>query len=225
MKLLRVVIVGGNTSYVSWLYDDDYKVELVPENMFVTGAEVDLAIFTGGQDVSPSVYGDTPNRATYSHPDRDLKEFKIYHELVKRDIPKVGICRGAQFMTAVQPNGFLIQDVTNHSSHGGHDILDIKSKKTYRASSTHHQMMYPFNIEGHLIIAATHREPLSDRYEVGSKGFKGFETFMLKKGSLEPEVVFYEDDKALCIQGHPEYFPNTEKFPTYCRELVKEYLL
>ena len=61
----------------------------------------DGLLFTGGQDVSPALYGETP-KGTCGEicSARDRMEQVLLHLALERDLPVLGICRGIQFLNA-----------------------------------------------------------------------------------------------------------------------------
>lgn len=77
----------------------------------------DGLLFTGGQDVSPALYGETPKPTCGEIcPARDWMEQALLHLALERDLPVLGICRGIQFLNAVL-GGTLYQDLpTEHPS-------------------------------------------------------------------------------------------------------------
>lgn len=81
---------------------------------------LDGLILTGGKDVDPARYGQTP-RPTTDEPDRirDAWEFALLDEALRRSVPVLGICRGAQILN-VALGGTLHQhlpDVIGHTHH------------------------------------------------------------------------------------------------------------
>lgn len=229
LKILKVAITQNDTSYLRFLstksFKEKFKVKRIAINDFLKGEDIDLLIFSGGQDISPVIYNDTSHVSTYSHPDRDIEEMKLYMLATKKGIPMVGICRGAQFITALQPNGFIIQNIGGHDHlFDGHMIRTEKGKE-FMVSSVHHQMMYPFNVPNHKVFAST-IDNISSIYEIGNtKKYSSVVKSLLDNSVKEPEIVYYEDSKALCIQGHPEYYQVDTKFPNYCTDLITELLL
>jgi hypothetical protein len=88
-------------------------------------------------------------------------------------------------------------------------------------SSTHHQMMYPYNMPKTAFeLVAWSEYFLSDTYLNG-----GNEEMELPEEFLEPEIVYYPNRKALAIQGHPEYPGVEENTLTFCKKLIFNYLL
>ena len=84
---------------------------------------LDALIFTGGHDVSPSFYGETPvPECGRSIPERDTMEKLLLDAALERDMPVLGICRGLQFFNAAL-GGTLYQDLpTQHPSGVEHEM-------------------------------------------------------------------------------------------------------
>ncbi|MBB97392.1 MAG: gamma-glutamyl-gamma-aminobutyrate hydrolase [Rhodobacteraceae bacterium] len=70
---------------------------------------VDGVIIGGGDDISPDLYGGTPVIGVRLDPARDALERRVAEEAVTRNIPILGICRGAQMLN-VALGGDLDQD-------------------------------------------------------------------------------------------------------------------
>lgn len=186
-------------NFLNWLLNT--KVELVHDMQ-----DADVVIFTGGEDIDPSIYGEKPNKTTNFNKVRDDYEINKFIEAVDSNLPIVGICRGAQFCCAMS-GGTLIQDVTKHNQ-GAHQITSTKDNKTYFMTSSHHQMMYPYNMDTddyELLAFANLRGNYYDQYNM---------PYLTKQNVLlnewphfaEPEIVFFTKSNVLAIQGHPEWF-------------------
>lgn len=77
-------------------------------------------VITGGRDVDPGSYGQTRHPET-DEPgaDRDAWEFALLTEALRRDLPVLGICRGAQVLN-VALGGTLHQHLPAVVGHDGH---------------------------------------------------------------------------------------------------------
>lgn len=176
--------------------------------------KADMIIFNGGADIATSIYNEHPisRGIPYELSGRDIREIKLFENAVKNNQFILGICRGAQLVNCLN-GGSLWQDVTNHGR--AHDIFDVRTGETQRATSTHHQMMIPG--EGSEIIAVA--------YEASSKTrdneHKAITRVYKKSGEEDLEICFYPASRSLCIQGHPEYVPKSD-FANYCVNLIRE---
>lgn len=97
----------------------------------------DLVCFTGGKDVSPTLYGQI-NHSSYVSEKRDLNCVYLYNQARLHNLPCIGICRGGQFLN-VMNGGSMIQHIEDHGT--SHNILF--EEQFYHATSTHHQEMIP----------------------------------------------------------------------------------
>lgn len=83
-------------------------------------AGVSALVVTGGRDVDPLAYGQTPHEET-DRPDstRDAWEFALLTEALRRGMPVLGICRGAQVLN-VALGGTLHQHLPDVIGNSGH---------------------------------------------------------------------------------------------------------
>jgi putative glutamine amidotransferase len=71
---------------------------------------IDGLLLTGGADVDPALYGDTPHPTTEVDAERDRLEVPLSQGALARDLPVLAICRGVQVLN-VAAGGSLIQDI------------------------------------------------------------------------------------------------------------------
>lgn len=193
----KIYIVNGPKSYVNWLINAGITIVDYIEDS-------DLVMFTGGEDVNPKLYDQLPNVKTHYNNNRDIVEVLAFKKAKQLNKPCIGICRGAQFLT-VMSGGKLIQHVENH---GRRHLITFCDNSRFEVTSTHHQMMFPFELD------SLDYNILGWAYQVGD----GFENETDKEtvfpdtayfsrhhcDPIEPEVVFYPKTNCLCIQSHPE---------------------
>lgn len=185
MERIKIYVVGNSITYASWINNSE-----ITDNL----EEANIVLFTGGEDVTPSLYGKKEHHTTYSNLERDLKEKKIFEKINKNQLA-LGICRGSQFL-CVMNGGILVQNCLNHAIYDTHCITNDELE--VQITSTHHQMQYPFNLsekDYDILYWASPR--LSPYYEGDG----------IKEVPVEPEIVYYHKKdlpKCLAIQGHPE---------------------
>jgi putative glutamine amidotransferase len=71
---------------------------------------IDGLLLTGGLDVDPALYNESPHPATETAPERDRFEIPLSREAVKRNLPLFAICRGVQVLNVAE-GGTLVQDI------------------------------------------------------------------------------------------------------------------
>jgi gamma-glutamyl-gamma-aminobutyrate hydrolase PuuD len=153
----------------------------------------DIVVFTGGADINPAIYGEKPHNSVAWDEKRDAEEIAIYEECLKKGIPMVGICRGAQLLHALN-KGKLYQHVDGH--HGDHFLWDmVKKIHLPKVSSVHHQMV----IENEKMeVIATTSGKSTDRWLSPTSSETG-------GMAREVEAFYYPETCCLGVQGHPEY--------------------
>src|SRR5688572_25794786 len=129
------------------LFAEYGEVKVLPESVEeYVGLDVDLLIFTGGEDVNPERYGNYDKTIRFN-PKRDEREFSVIHNVLKKKFrPKkvLGICRGLQLIN-VAMGGTLILDIGDKygQSHGYSHPLSwfMKSPLEFlkETNSLHHQ--------------------------------------------------------------------------------------
>lgn len=186
----KVFVVGSATNYADFIQD-----AILVKNI----NDADIVLFTGGEDVDPSLYNSKKHPSTYSNIERDKKEKEVFDKIKPTQLA-LGICRGSQFL-CVMNGGLLVQDCTSHAIYYTHGITDGTIE--YEITSTHHQMQYPYN------LPISDYDVLFKSSELRSYYYKGDnikEEVIISQG--EPEIVLYHKEnkpKCLAIQGHPEY--------------------
>ena len=179
----------------------------------------DVVMFTGGADINPEIYGEKRGQYTDPPSARDLRELKVYEQALAKKKPFLGICRGAQLLCALA-GGRLAQDITGHGHQGYHDFHYVVTSDNRRLpmNSLHHQMMIPWGIKDHELLAWCEKK-LSVHYLDGNnKPIEGIE--------VEPEVVYFPSNRGLGIQCHPEGgYKQTDPSMLYFKELIRAKLL
>ena len=193
----KVCIIGGNYNYHVMFKEQGWEIV---ENY----EDADLVQFTGGEDVSPRLYGEECHGSTFYNTYRDSKEITIFEYCVRARKPMAGICRGGQFLH-VMNGGDLWQDVDSHAIFGTHKAFTPDGLVELQVTSTHHQMMRMSSEEGEVLLVADEcRAP--KEHMVGK---------LVGKVTDEPDIesVYYKGTNSLCFQPHPEF-----SYGMQCRE-------
>ena len=123
-----------------------------------TLAEIDRRlvglVVGGGNDIDPAVYGGDVSFSPKTDPARDAYELRALELAEERNLPVLGICRGAQLMN-VHRGGTLIADLSRHrvltSNRGtllarkvvditaGSELASWLGKARTKVNSLHHQ--------------------------------------------------------------------------------------
>lgn len=200
---MKVFIVNGSQAYRNLFTSLGHSLTQKLE-------DAELVVFTGGADVTPSLYGDTRHCATGIDANRDDDEGEVFKIFRRKTIPMVGICRGAQFLN-VMSGGRMYQHVSNHTR--DHAITDLETGETVEVSSTHHQMMMP-STDGLLVASSTLG---------GSREWFDGQVARKDISKEDIEVVYYKQTNCLCFQPHPE-FDGYPQMREYFKGLLSKYL-
>ena len=95
--------------------------------------------------------------------------------------------------------------------------IEFNDGERVLATSTHHQMMYPYNTAHELIAWSSVK--LSEKYE-----FDNNTIIDVLPKNKEPEIVFYYKTNCLAIQLHPEYMDKNSRVVIKLNELLEEKL-
>lgn len=207
--MLKVHIINPNVQYIDMYYNQGWSI---------AGdiREADLVQFTGGEDVSPHLYGEETHPRTHYSLARDDREARAFRACLAMGKPMAGICRGGQFLN-VMCGGKMYQHVDGHAIAGTHAVVDLDTGGQVFCTSTHHQMMRPSN-DGLILGVA------SEARHVEMMDGRATKTIAQKRGE-DVEVVYYEKQNALCFQPHPEYMSHDSPCQQWYFELINEHLL
>ena len=215
-QVLNIVIADDASSldYVSYL-NEKYEVIVHKTKDVKNPKDIDLVLFTGGEDVNPAHYNENIGKHTHINSNRDKKEIDTFYRFKGKSF-LLGICRGNQLLTILS-GGKLIQHVEGHCR--DHSMVLNNSLK-YNITSSHHQMIYPFDLNEKDYELIGYSEYFqSNTYLNGDN-----EEIELSNNFLEPEIVYYKNTNALCIQGHPEWNHCEKRTSNMCLNLIDKYL-
>ncbi len=167
--------------------------------------EADIIVFPGGQDCSPSLYGEKSGIHTQIGSnivsDRDKREIDFYHKATNAKKFLVGICKGEQMLTILN-GGKLVQ----HMRHPGGHTCKTWDGQTCWTNSLHHQLAYPWDIPKEDWELTMWTEGLSNTYLNGDDKEIEFslDAFTDEGLIIEPEGLWFPKTRSFLMQWHPE---------------------
>ena len=157
---------------------------------------LDALIIGGGDDISPEHYKGDMNKAVKTDPDRDDLEIRWIKLALEKDIPLLGICRGAQLINVVL-GGTLHQDIRSirkrtYNRPGllptkqvwlteDSQIANICKKLHLRVNSLHHQAIKKTGRD--LVIVGRDLDKITQAVESSNK--------RIIATQWHPEYLFY----------------------------------
>lgn len=215
-EVLNIVIADDASSldYVSYLKE---KFEIIVHKTVDVKdpKDIDLVLFTGGEDVNPVYYNERVGKYTNFNDNRDKKEIDTFNKFRGNSFI-FSVCRGSQLITVLS-GGRLIQHVEGHCK--DHSMI-LNNRLRYNITSSHHQMLYPFDLNEKDYELIAYSEYFQSKTYLNGDN----EEIDLPKNFLEPEIIYYKNTNALCIQGHPEWSHCERRTSTMCLNLIDKYL-
>ena len=109
-------------------YADQIKAKnFANTNVAQVMAEVDGVFFTGGEDISPSLFAEPQKEANHGeeiNATRDISDYTLMAYCIQQDIPSFAACRGMQMMSIVSGADF-IQDIPDYYAAQGAEYNDL----------------------------------------------------------------------------------------------------
>lgn len=121
--------------YADVIKEKDASMSNVPEVM----AGIDGVFFTGGEDVSPSLFAvpqKEDNEGEAINATRDISDYTLMAYCLNNDVPTFAACRGMQVMSIVSGTGF-IQDINNYYKSMGKTYSDTHRMPPDAPNRTH----------------------------------------------------------------------------------------
>ena len=156
-------------------------------------------LFTGGQDVSPSVYGEKTKPSCGEVCDmRDNMELTLLSLALKADKPVLGICRGLQFINAAL-GGSLYQDLPDERpSHVQHHMSPPYDRAVHKVSVTSGSLLSGIITAGTIGVNSYHHQAVKTLAPTLSEAARAEDGII--------EAAYIPDKKfVLAVQWHPEF--------------------
>lgn len=155
---------------------------------------LDGLIIGGGDDIQTSLYGGEVQLGVRLDPTRDELELRLLEHFLPRDIPVLGICRGAQLIN-VHLGGSLDPDI--YTTHEG-----LKRRRTVLPRKT-------VDIVGasqlHRLLGVTWCRVNSLHHQAVNRAGKGIDIVARDRDGLVQGIESRDHDFLLGVQWHPEW--------------------
>jgi putative glutamine amidotransferase len=165
-----------------------------------TPPDTKLVIFSGGEDISPDLYGDSNKYSMSINRERDKIEVNLFNFISNNrpEIKMLGVCRGHQLINALY-GGSLVQDIflEGYPSHGYLHDLEINNPPKY-----------PVLINFYKRWSKT-REQVNSLHHQGIKNL----TYSLHGVFSHHGIIeACENKNVVTVQWHPEFIGDEEFF-------------
>lgn len=156
----------------------------------------DVVLFPDGDQLSPFLYKDIRKPHSIINPTKDLSDIKWFKKAVKKEIPIIGIGRGAELI-CVMNGGKVIQD---HPFGDTVQIVENYDGTKNLAECYNSMTQFPFNIKKENYFILSWRKPL--KYHYNGKGKE-------MNPEVLPDIVYYPKTKSLAIESYPQSLSKT----------------
>lgn len=171
-------------------------------------------LLTGGADVDPSNYGQTPDPQAHvrSNPARDAIELALIREALQRDLPVFGICRGMQALNVVM-GGSLLQDLAGH-------------RRLTRDTVVTHDIFVPPGARMTTILGVAGFMKVNSYHHQGFKLAQKAPDLLVAAYSLRDGIIEAVESPrhrwVIAVQWHPE---RRDEVPEICRNLFQDFVV
>ena len=186
-------------------YADKVKEkDLTASNVGAVMQAIDGVFFTGGEDVSPSLFKvpeKEKNEGEEINATRDISDYMLMAYCLEKDVPTFAVCRGEQVMSIVSGCTF-IQDIPNYYKEQGATYINKDASK----------WLYK-------IVGSTELKNVSSWHHQAVGGVEGTNLTVVSTATIDGVEIIEaveRQDKTFClgVQFHPE---NDCKFVLYTK--------
>lgn len=157
-------------------------------------------LFTGGQDIDPSLYREKKQAVCGEQSfRRDEMECFLMKEAIAKKKPILAICRGAQLLNVLF-GGTLYQDLTNdHPTAVNHQMVVPYAREQHKVSLIEGGMLHRIWQRSRLGVNSYHHQAIKDLGE-------GLEVTAVSTDGVIEGISLKEAAFVNGVQWHPEFF-------------------
>ena len=167
--------------------------------------DVDGFLMTGGQDVSPALYGEERlDSCGETLPVRDGMESRIFQLCLERDVPVLGICRGIQLMNVLL-GGTLYQDLpSQHPTETEHHMSPPYDRPVHQVEICKGTPLFDLIQTERMDVNSYHHQAVRDKAPA-------LQTMAVSEDGLIEAVCLPERPFVWAVQWHPELSWRTDE--------------
>ena len=167
--------------------------------------DVDGFLMTGGQDVSPALYGEERlDSCGEDLPVRDGMESRIFQLCLERDVPVLGICRGIQLMNVLL-GGTLYQDLpSQHPTETEHHMSPPYDRPVHQVEICKGTPLFDLIQTERMDVNSYHHQAVRDKAPA-------LQTMAVSEDGLIEAVCLPERPFVWADQWHPELSWRTDE--------------
>jgi putative glutamine amidotransferase len=202
--------------YAEWVLRDGGGYQLVVPGTARPLDGVSGVLLTGGEDVSPTLYGEVSRCSSRVNPERDKFELELLQDALSRDLPILAVCRGMQLLT-VALGGCLHQDLSELVSDS------MPCERVRHRGPGYTDTTHPVCIVPNTMLAGCvdqQRLMVNSHHHQGIRELPG--SLRISARSLDGLIEAVEHTGKTCVLGiqwHPE------RWPDKCSDaIMKEFL-
>jgi putative glutamine amidotransferase len=188
----------------------DPQVDVLPAAL----ERCDGVLLSGGADVDPREYGETPHPTVELDQARDEYELALAKLAIERDLPLLAICRGVQVLN-VAAGGTLIQDLpSQHPSATPHSVTESRDAIAHDVSIADGTCLSMLLGRPSMAVNSRHHQSVKD-------AAPGFVVSATSPDGVVEAIERPESTFCVGVQWHPENFWATGQFLGLFQGLVK----
>lgn len=160
---------------------------------------IDALVLSGGEDISPLLYGENPTKTIKMiNPRRDKWELELFNEAYRRNMPILGICRGIQLID-IAAGGNLYQDISVQCKEAlGHMPIETEVHHLFHSINIEKESkLFDIFRSTQIDINSYHHQAVKDL----APGFKA--TARSEEGIIEA-IESIDKKFVIGVQWHPE---------------------